>query len=259
MTMHGDDQTASLSLVPCRFRRFFRTPALIGTAMAMAVLASVVAPSARGDQAAVASARKELAAATTQKSKADLAVKAAEAKVLEGFKKSPEWSTAQQQIDAAKATYDAAAKPVLEKVRSSPEYQKAATARQNAADQLAALRNSPNVTAEALTRYGNEQYANDQLMKKMEADALASDPQIAQAKEKLTIATKSQEDLKRKLEELEQADPDYIAAKKDADEANDKLAKARTAMQEAAKADAESRRGSRPSPTPRRTSTRGGG
>jgi hypothetical protein len=257
--MQADDQTASLSLATCRFRRFFRTRTLISAALVLAVVAAVFAPSARGDAAAVASARKELAAATTQASKANGAVKAAEAKVLEGFKKSPEWSAAQQQIDAAKGSYDAASKPVLDKVHASPDYQKAAASRQRAADELAALKNSSTVTADALSKAGNEQYASDQLMKKMELDALAADPQVADARQKLVTATKAQDDLKRKLDELEQADPAYMAAKKDADEANDKVAKARTALQEAAKADLESRRGAHPSPQPRRTSTRGGG
>ena len=255
--MQADDQTASLSLASCRFRRFFRTQALIGAAVTMAVVYTLFAPDARGDAAAVASARKDLSAATTQARKADAAVKAAEAKVLEGFKKTPEWTAAQQQIDAAKAAYDAAAKPALDKVHASPEYQKADAARQRAADELAALANS--TSAEALSKAGNERYANEQLMKKLEADALAGDPQVTQARQQLATAQKAQDDVKRKLDELEKADPDFQAARKDADEANDKVVKARTALQEAAKADLEARRGVHPSPQPRRTSTGGGG
>src|SRR5436190_979942 len=84
----------------------------------------------------------------------------------------------------------------------------AAARKQRATQRLAELKNDPNITAEALTQAGKEQYSNDAVMKKMEADALAADPKIAEAKTKLTDAGKAIVDLKKKLEENELADPD---------------------------------------------------
>jgi len=147
------------------------------------------------------------------------------------FQQTPDWSTAQTNLDGIKSDLDAAKKAAADSLTTNADYQAALAAKQKAADDIAALRASGDATPETLSPLANASLQANIKIRQLQSDLIANDPGIQATADKLTAAQHSLDLLKRDFQNGLSADKDYLAdktavdvAQKNYDDAHAKLA-----------------------------------
>jgi chromosome segregation ATPase len=164
-------------------------------------------------------------------------------KVSATFETKDDWVAAKKALADAQAHYDAALKPVMAALQANPDYLKLQAHRKAAQENLDAMRSQPRPSDSSDQKAQDDQLsqaAGDVLtdgfaMNKMEVDARNSDGDLGTAKEELTDAKKTMEDLQGQVTAVLQTDPDYQAAQQQLTAAEQQLAAARLALANAEK------------------------
>ena len=220
-----------------------------------------------GGAAGLASQRKMVADAQAGVTQANQQISQLRAKTETKFADEPEWIAAKKNLADAQAAYDAAIKPVIAALHSDPEYARLATERKAAQASLDAAKGGKSVgddavastattaaddqkpavdpTEQAAATVLNDGYA----MNKMESEAKANDPKVAEAKQKLDEAKKAMETLRLQVDAALQTDPAYTAAQAQLATAQQQLGQARTQLAQAEKAARAAAAAARPKPS----------
>jgi len=186
----------------------------------------------------LAAQRKAVADAVTAVNQARSQLAQARAKVSSTFETKDDWIAAKKALIAAQAHYDAALKPVLAALQANPDYQKLLDHRKAAQASLQAMQSQPRAADtedqkaqdEQLNQAAGDVVNDGYALNKMEEDARNSDGDLGTAKEELTDAKKTMDDLQAQVTAVLQVDPDYLAAQQQLTSAQQQLAAARTAL-----------------------------
>ena len=158
--------------------------------------------------------------------KAQIAMQVAEKKVKTTFEANDDWKTASDSLTQAHTAYNTASANTGANLKANPDYVAAVAAKTKAVADLEALRDSGNATDDQLAAAVTASMNARSAVTKLEHSAKDNDPTIVDAKAKLATATAAMDDQRKKEDAAVQADPDWIAAKKDYDDAKSKLASA---------------------------------
>ncbi|MFI5382267.1 MAG: hypothetical protein ACHRHE_23475 [Tepidisphaerales bacterium] len=189
-------------------------------------------------------AQQELTKATTDASKAQDTLNGIVPKLRKEFEASASWQSAQADLKAAQAEYDAARAPVLDALRQTPAYAAARDAKDKAEADRNAVVNDPASTTEQRMAAATAVLNAGTAVTKMEAEALAANTKVTAAHEKLIAANNKVQSLEKEFDASIRSNSDWKAARKAVDDANAKLAAAKLALQQAQakEAQAESQR-----------------
>lgn len=219
-------------------------------ALILAVVVLSLLPSlSRGAEersSAASGARKQIADAQAELTKAQQALLAKKAELRAEAEKTDEWAAALEAQKKAKDELDAAGKPVIEALATKSDYQKLLAEKKAAEERKETLRLAnagPDKVFDATSKVVSVQLA----IKKLEEEALAADPKVAEAKKKHTEATAAVTAIQRKFEESLKENADYKAAQDAVTAAQDKVKTARQTAADATRQERESRRSSRES------------
>jgi hypothetical protein len=133
------------------------------------------------DQAAVTSAKADLDKATQDE-------QTVTAKYRVGFEATQPWIDASTQLKAAQADETAAKQKVMDNLNQNSDYTSALADQQKAAGDLAEARSSPDATPDILGPLETTSYSAQAKVKKMEEDAMAADPDVIAAGQKVAGA-----------------------------------------------------------------------
>jgi hypothetical protein len=158
--------------------------------------------------------------------KAQIAMQVAEKKVKGTYEASDDWKTASDALAQAHTGYNTATANVGGNLKANPDYITAVAAKTKSVADLEALRDSGNATDDQLATAVKASMNARSAVTKLELASKDNDPAVVDAKAKLAAATITMDDQKKKEEAAVQADPDWISAKKDYDDAKSKLASA---------------------------------
>jgi chromosome segregation ATPase len=182
---------------------------------------------------AIDDAAKAVADARGQATKAESTLAELVAKLRKDQEAAPEVAAALKAVKEAQETFDTARQPVLDELGKQPEYQAAVAAREalkaRVRDAQAATAPNPDTLRDLAVQVMNA----DSAVGKLEAAALALDPKVKQAQEKLDAAATALAALKAKGEEAVKQNPEYASAKKALDDARTQLAAAERALAQA--------------------------
>lgn len=187
----------------------------------------------RPDQAEIARARAEIDTAQRRLQSATIAFRTR-------WEASDEFTSTQRELDAAQRAYDDARRPVLERLRQSDDYRRAQDEAQQASDRV---RREQEADAQRpgspATQPASDQPVDPRLadaaqrkleqrteVSRMEADALAKDPDVTKARQRLDEAARKSRDLQQRYQAALLNDPELVAAR-------DQLAVARANAQTA--------------------------
>jgi chromosome segregation ATPase len=175
------------------------------------------------------------------------------------FEGKEEWETAQKNLKAAQAAYDAATKKATAALQASPEY-KAAKAKRLKAEQTIAAAGAKDAKANPkdLDKAQQDQLDAGLALRKLESDALQGDAKVAETKEKLAEAKKAWEALQDELKEALQQDETYVAAEQELEVAQANVQQVRASAAQQAASDRQARRAQMESSRQQRPGSRGG-
>jgi colicin import membrane protein len=177
-------------------------------------------------------------------------------KVQSKYETKDDWEAAKKNLKDAEAANTAARKRVMAKLLTNPAYKAAADKKAKADQQVAALQaQSAKADLKQLTAAQQAQTDSGLTLRKLESDAMDSDPKVAEAKEKLADAKKQWDALQDEVKQALEQDPEYQQAETELQtaQANVTQMKQQLAMQSAQEAAArrqaaesarQSRRGS---------------
>ncbi|HUB25327.1 MAG TPA: hypothetical protein VL992_07845 [Tepidisphaeraceae bacterium] len=144
---------------------------------------------------------------------------AVEQRLKTEFEASPEYKTAQDNIDAAKAAFDTEKQRVVAGLSDDPDYQAAVQKRKDAEAAIDQAHDSTDVTQDQIADLAQQSMDAKTAVTQMESQAITDDTAASSAKSKLAAATNDFAALKQKFADSMQANPDWIAAKKQLDDA----------------------------------------
>lgn len=151
-----------------------------------------------------------------------------EDELRQDFEKDPEWQEAQKAQEQAQAEHDAARQAALEKVYEMPEYKTALDKKFAAESALHNLTASGSeVEPEQLQAASNALMEATGAVRKLEDDALAADPAVAESKQKLADANAALNELRKKFKESLELNADYLDQSDRVEDLKFKLAEAR--------------------------------
>lgn len=153
-----------------------------------------------------------------------------------------EWETAKTNLKNAETTYEASRKKAMAKLYASAEY-KAAKAKQLKAEETMAANASGAAKANAkdLDKAQQDRLDAGLALRKLETDALAADPKIAENKAKVAEAKKAWEALQDELKEVLEQDPEYVAAKTQLEQAQAQVDQMKASLAQTAASERQAR------------------
>jgi hypothetical protein len=178
-------------------------------------------------------AQQELTKATSELSKAEDNLGSIAPKLRKEFEATSAWQSAQADLKSAQAEYDAARTPVLEALRQKPAYVAARDVKDRAEADRNVVVNDASSTTEQRAAAATAVLNAGTVVTKMEADALAADPKVVAAHEKLLAANAKVQALEKEFDASIRNNADWKAARKAMDDATAKVAAAKTALQQA--------------------------
>lgn len=217
-----------------------------------------------GANSALAEQRRQIKEAEAEVTRIRGEMKKMNTRVAAKYEGKEEWETAKTNLKAAESAYEKSRKAAMVRLYASPEY-KAAKDKQLKAEQAIAAQQAAGAkaNAKAMEKAQQERLDAGLALRKLETDALAADPKIAENKTKLAEAKKAWEALQDEVKEALKQDPEYLALEQQLEQAQAAVAQQKQAMQQAAAAEAQSRRqqaeARRRSGNPRSSSPYGGG
>jgi chromosome segregation ATPase len=154
-----------------------------------------------------------------------------------------EWETAKTNLKTAETAYEKSRKAAMAKLYASPEY-KAAKDKQLKAEQALAAQQAAGTKAndKAVEKAQQDRLDAGLALRKLETDALAADPKIAENKAKVAEAKKAWDALQDEVKEALKQDPEYLALEQQLTGAQEQVAQMKLSLQQAQASEAQSRR-----------------
>jgi hypothetical protein len=155
------------------------------------------------------------------------------------FEHSGEYLAAEEAVKEAQAKLDALTTPILTAVRTDPAYQAALAEKQRRQDRLRELKAAAPVTPEQLQAGAAAVLEAGKAVTQIEADALAAEPAVAEARAALAEATARLTALRDGVDDQVRADPDWQNARAQVEAAKGDVTGARRELSRALKLEAE--------------------
>ena len=154
-----------------------------------------------------------------------------------------EWESAKNNLKTAEAAYEKARKAALARLYASPEY-KAAKDKQLKAEHAIAAQQAAGarIDQKALEKAQQDRFDSGLALRKLEDQAMAADPRIAETKAKVAEAKKAWEALQDELDEALKQDPEYVAAQQQLEQAQANVDQMKASLAQSAAAEREARR-----------------
>lgn len=162
---------------------------------------------------------REVSAAHLRVTKAQMAMTAVTRKFQQESEARPDVIAATSAVTSAKSQYDAAAAPILAAVRSTAEYMCAADAVTKAAEEVDRLKQNRDATPTQRASAATSALAAREALTKLHTDALAASALATTAKATYVAVAAALNDLRQRYDETLKQDPQWIAAKKELDDA----------------------------------------
>jgi chromosome segregation ATPase len=234
--------------------------AILAAGLTAALPTSARAQYPGGPNSALAEQRKQIKDAEADVAKIRGEMNKIKAKLAVKFEGKEDWETAKTNLKKAENEYEASRKKAMAKLYASPDY-KAAKDKQLKAEQAitANQAGAAKADARALERAQQDRLDAGLALRKLETDALAADPKIAESKEKLAEAKNGWDALQDELKEALEQDPDYVAAKTEMEQAQAQVDQMKASLAQQAAAERESRRQQLEAQRQSRQPTRSGG
>jgi chromosome segregation ATPase len=195
---------------------------------ALILLMTFATARATTDSPQVSQAKKRLADAQTEVSRAKGALSQIVNKAIKELEATPEWKEAAARLKSAQAKQAVATRTAQQKLRSNTNYQAALAERSKIQGQRDTLRNTPNASSDTLAETAVALLKATTVLSRMESDALAADPDVSQAKAEVDAANQNLDLLRKRLPDLTKKEPGFDAARQ-------RLEQAASQMREAAK------------------------
>lgn len=179
--------------------------------------------------AQVKSADKEAATAKSEVVKASSAVNLAAVDLHRTFETSADYKAAADAKAKAQTDYETARAPVLEALKAKPEYLAAKGAKDRAEQERDALATSETASIAQKSEAATIVMNTGTVVTRLEGDALAADPKVTDARNRLVDANNRLSQLEKDFEASLKNDPKWQAAKASLDQAKSKEEQTRTA------------------------------
>lgn len=221
-----------------------KTSAVALLALALAAAPAVGVPpfegtrqptASQGAAAALKAADAQLKFANDAKARARLRIEVAMRSAR------PEWQTAQKAHDKAASDLATATRATESKLRTRPDYKTLSAAKEATDVKYRQLSEDPAGKEAELDAVYRERTKYVLALRKMEADALANDPKVIDAKARLAEAKAKVDSFKSEVEAAALSDPEYVASLQQVTAAEQQVQAARLALAEARKADSAAR------------------
>lgn len=212
-----------------------------------------------GAQSATAEARRQIKEAETEVTRIRSEMNRMKTRIAARYEGKEEWETAKNNLKTAETTYEASRKKAMAKLFATPEY-KAAKAKQLKADETMAANaaGAAKADARALDKAQQDRLDSGLALHKLETDALAADPSIAENKAKVAEAKKAWEALQDELKEVLQQDPEYIASQQQLEQAQAQVDQMKQSLAQTAASERQARNQQRQSERQSRSGRSGG-
>ena len=196
-----------------------------------------------GQNSALAEQRKAIKEAELETSRIRGEMKKLNARVAAKYEGKDEWETAKTNLKKAETDYEASRKKAMAKLYASPEY-KAAKDKQLKAEQAIAAQTAAGNKAndKAMEKAQQDRLDAGLALRKLETDALAADPKIAENKTKLAEAKKAWEALQDEVKEALKQDPEYLALEQQLEQAQVQVDQMKASLAQTAASEREARR-----------------
>jgi chromosome segregation ATPase len=196
-----------------------------------------------GANSALAEQRKAIKEAEAEVSRIRNEMNKMKTRVAAKYEGKEEWETAKTNLKTAEAAYEKSRKAAMAKLYASPEY-KAAKDKQLKAEQAIATQQAAGAKANAKAMEKAQQDRLDAglALRKLETDALAADPKIAENKAKVAEAKKAWEALQDELKEALKQEPEYLALEQQLEAAQGAVDQQKQSLAQAQASEAQNRR-----------------
>lgn len=164
------------------------------------------------------------------------------ARVQSRYETKDEWEEAQKNLKAAQTASDGARRRAMAKLLADPNY-KAAKAKLTKADQqLLAAQAAGGSDIRKLEAAQQARIDAGLVIRKLETEAMANDPKVVEAKEKLAEAKQGWEALQDELKQVLEQDPEYQTAQQELEMAQANVLQMRQQLQQQQAQEAAARR-----------------
>lgn len=153
------------------------------------------------------------------------------------FKDSQEWQDAQVELKAARAALDQVRKPILDAVRSMPQYRELWHAEQDAVRKLEELCGGGKTSSHQLLAAARKLLDIRRAMTCAEADALAREPALEDARMRLLSAHYKMRGLKAQFAQVAKSDHDWQAAQQRLAQSREKMVLAASRLEQEIESD----------------------
>ncbi len=166
--------------------------------------------SAPFDERQVAVANARWAATKEIYSRTDVILNALPVQLRKAFETSTEYKTAANELAAAQHAIDAVQQPAMDKLLTNDEY------RDNKShyDRIAKILAAGHMSQKEVTQLSEQKLEYGLRMHRMEADALAGDPAVKQARTNLQEATAKVQTMRDNFETSVRTNPEFVAVRK---------------------------------------------
>jgi chromosome segregation ATPase len=162
-------------------------------------------------------------------------------KLMAEFESKEEWKNTVTTHRKAKAAYDKAKKDALRATHAKPEYKKLVQEREALRTEVEQLQNARNPDPATITRTATELTEKASALKKMEAETVANDDKVLEAKEEYEKAEKEMQALDEEVEGALMSDPDYLAVQQQLEQAEAQVKQMRDQLAQQTKAEQQSK------------------
>ncbi len=188
-----------------------------------------------GDSPQVSQAKKRLADAQTEASRAKAALTQIVNKAMKELEATSEWKDASAALKNGQAKHAAAVRAAQQKLRSETAYQAALADRAKIQSDRETLRNSPNPSPDVLAQTAVALLSATTVVSHMESEALGSDPAVSQARAEVAAANQKLDELRKTLPELARKEPGFDAARQKLEQAGSQVREAAKQVDDAKK------------------------
>ena len=197
----------------------------------------------QGANSALAEQRRQIKEAEAEVNRIRGEMKKMTTRVSVKYEGKEEWETAKAALKKAETEYETASKKAKAKLYASPEY-KAAKDKQLKAEASLAAQQAAGSKAndKAMEKAQQDRLDAGLALRKLETEALAADPKIAEAKTKQAEAKKAWDALQDEVKEALKQDPEYMALEQQLEQAQAAVEQQKVALQQAQASEAQARR-----------------
>lgn len=216
--------------------------ALLAAGLSAALPSTSHAQYAQGANSALAEQRRQIKEAEAEVNRIRGEMKKMTTRVAAKYEGKEEWETAKTALKKAETEYETASKKAKAKLYASPDYKAAKDKQLKAEAVLAAQAAGSKANDKAMEKAQQDRLDAGLALRKLETDALAADPKIAEAKAKHAEAKKAWDALQDEVKEAVKQEPEYLALEQQLEQAQAAVDQQKVALQQAQASEAQARR-----------------